>query len=43
MQVRQIAIELLSTREAVENVIDEPSLIDDAINEARQIAARGGQ
>jgi hypothetical protein len=36
-EVRHIAIELLAEREAVESLLEEPDLIDDAIAEARGI------
>jgi hypothetical protein len=38
-ELRHITIELLAEREAAENVEEDPSLIDDAIAEAREILA----
>lgn len=38
--IRKVAIELLAEREAVENVEEDPSLIDDAAEEARSIILR---
>jgi hypothetical protein len=35
--LRHIAIELLAEREAVENLLEDPSLIEDAIDEALHI------
>jgi hypothetical protein len=35
--LRHIAIELLAEREAVENLLEDTSLIEDAIDEARHI------
>lgn len=35
--LRHIAIELVAEREAVENLLEDPSLIEDAIDEARHI------
>jgi hypothetical protein len=42
-KLRNLMIELLAEREAVENVVADPSLIDRAITEAEEILAERGR